>query len=110
MHFLLVRIHNLLRTVSNAICMQSIWPIKSYGFSLTKCSNTLVIYCVCILHNMHSYENNLHVMEVEPLSTRPDDTTICFSSHCLFIISDRIWEKPPLMHKDKHLEICNSII
>ena len=26
------------------------------------------------------------------------------------LICDRIWEKPPLTHKDKYLEIHNSII
>ena len=28
-------------------------PLKSYGSLLIKCLNMLVIYCPCILHNMH---------------------------------------------------------
>ena len=30
--------------------------------------------------------------------------------HHLLVICDRIWEDLPLMHKDKYLEIRNSII
>ena len=30
--------------------------------------------------------------------------------HPLLFICDWLWENPPLTHKDKYLEICNSII
>ena len=46
-------------------------PYEPIGLLLIKYSNTLLIYCVRLLHNIHGYENNLCVMEagMEALSS-----------------------------------------
>ena len=65
-------------------------PVTSNGFLLIKCLNMSVIYCVCISHNMHGYENNLCIMEAEVLSTYgklANDTIVCFSSHYLLFVN-----------------------